>query len=949
MKRAGWILTFSLLATSAAQGQLLQIGGELPRMAGEYLTKDKSELPKDARGRAALLVLGFTYGSREAVEKVTTAFRERYGDEPKLTYFQAPFVGGFGRFFAIRGIRSDTPHELKPNVMVVSNDINGWKARVGFYKKADDDAYLVLIDSDGIVRWMAHGSESEELMGRVASQCSAATIVPVPQRADKQPLKPRGVARREFVKSIGAAAASLAPSIRPASAAEEDFSYESDWRGSRVWVGPEFWANPLQSWRVDDGEVVARAGAGRTLHLLTHQVGDGGGGFAMEATVRVVRSNADQESLDTTWAGFVFGVRGGLSGYQHALIHSEESVPAGLRGDGRLFCGDVASDGVASIDWPVRLKLAVRPTRFGYEAEVSAESVSGGPATKVVAALDAAQLPGNLALAAQAPGQPDAETSSVEWRFRDWKVGGPQVEAHPDQTFGPILWTQYTLSRGTLKVAALFPPLGDSDDWTSRLQVRQSDGRWKTAAEAPIERLSRTAVFRIDDWDDRSDREYRVAYRWLGEDRYWGGVVRRDPRDERELKVGVFSCDHGEVFPQHRLVGNVAIQDPDIVFFAGDQIYEVYGGFGVARGKPSEEAMLDYLRKYWQFGWTWRSILKDRPSIISPDDHDVFQGNIWGQGGRPLPVSADGRGFENGGFLMEADWVNAVQRTQAGHLPDAVDPEPCEGGIEVYFTELRYGGASFAIIEDRKFKTGPGSILTPEQRAQGADQPEMLDVEGAELLGTRQEAFLRELVADSADADFRFVCTQTIFCKATTHAGGNLDRRLIDLDCGGWPQSGRRVALSILQPVRDVIMLHGDQHIGSLLRHGIDDWEDGPLAFMVPGTSNGFPRAWWPEHAGENHQPGAPEWTGRYRDGLGNRMTVLGVANPEPNSNTRGGKRGLDAEEVAHRKGSGHGLVVLDREARTATFEIWRHAFDARQPRPEDQFPGFPVKISLPA
>jgi hypothetical protein len=153
--------------------------------------------------------------------------------------------------------------------------------------------------------------------------------------------------------------------------------------------------------------------------------------------------------------------------------------------------------------------------------------------------------------------------------------------------------------------------------------------------------------------------------------------------------------------------------------------------------------------------------------------------------------------------------------------------------------------------------------------------------------------------------------------------------------------------LTILRAARGVIMLHGDQHIGSLLRHGIDNWEDGPLSFMVPGTSNGFPRAWWPENPGENHQPGSPEWTGRYRDSLGNRMTILGAANPDKDSNTREGQQGLDAEEVAHRKGSGHGIVILDRAARTATFEMWRHAFDAAQPKPEDQFLGFPVTLPL--
>jgi hypothetical protein len=317
----------------------------------------------------------------------------------------------------------------------------------------------------------------------------------------------------------------------------------------------------------------------------------------------------------------------------------------------------------------------------------------------------------------------------------------------------------------------------------------------------------------------------------------------------------------------------------------------------------------------------------------------MFQGNIWGQAGRRLPKhEGSGFGFEQGGFLMPVDWVNAVQRTQAGHLPDPVDPEPCEGGIEVYFTELRYGGASFTILEDRKFKTGPGSILTAEQRALGSANPAVVDVDGAELLGARQEAFLRRWVKDSDDADFRIVCSQTIFCKATTHAGPDLKRSVIDLDCGAWPQKGRRRALAILQAAPDLVMLHGDQHLGALVRHGLDEWEDAALAFMVPGTSNGFPRAWRPE---------SEKVTGRFVDGLGNRMTILGVANPERGSNTKEGQAGLNAEEVAHIKGSGHGVVIFDREGRKATFEMWRHAIDAAQPKDGDQFDGFPMTVEL--
>ena len=755
-----------------------------------------------------------------------------------------------------------------------------------------------------------------------------------------------GVGRRDFVRATGVAAVGLAQREQ-ALTADQLPGFQSNWQGSRVWVGKEYWANPLQDWRVEDGEVVARAAARRTLHLLTHQVTESGGGLEMEVTVRLVSPEPGNAAVSRTWAGFAVGIRGGLPGYQHALVHPGPSLAAGVRGDGRVFCGDSVGESVP-IDSAVRLVLRVREAGSAFEAEVSAQAVAGGAPARVARMVERDELPGNIALAAQAPGRPGPQASGVEWGFRDWRGGGTGLAARPGQTFGPILWTQYTLSGGTLKLAAHFPPLGDADEWTARLETRGAGG-WAAVSSAPIDRLSRTAIFRVEDWDDTQDAEYRVAYSWQGDEHHWGGVIRKDPKDAEQLRVGIFSCDHGEVFPQRRMVRNVALQDPDIVFFAGDQIYESYGGFGVARGRPSAEAMIDYLRKYWQFGWTWRSILKDRPSIIVPDDHDVFQGNIWGQGGRALPPSDEGPGFEQGGFLMEVDWVNAVQRTQCGHLPDAADPAPCESGIEVYFTELRYGGASFAIIEDRKFKTGPADILSPQQRRAAQGDPSVVDVEGAEMLGSRQEDFLRQWARASADADFRLVCSQTIFCKATTHSGGGLVRRSADLDCGGWPQTARNRALAILRPLRDVIMLHGDQHIGSLVRHGIEDWEDGPVGFMVPGTSNGFPRAWWPERPGQNRQPGAPSWTGRYRDGLGNRMTVLGAANPERNSNTREGQAGLTAQEVAHRKGSGHGIVILDRQARTATFQIWRHAFDAASPREQDQFEGFPIVLSLPA
>ena len=54
--------------------------------------------------------------------------------------------------------------------------------------------------------------------------------------------------------------------------------------------------------------------------------------------------------------------------------------------------------------------------------------------------------------------------------------------------------------------------------------------------------------------------------------------------------------------------------------------------------------------------------------------------------------------------------------------------------LTVYYGAMRYGGVSFALLEDRKFKTGDADMKDPT----GAPYP----LTGLELLGARQEAFL---------------------------------------------------------------------------------------------------------------------------------------------------------------------------------------------------------------
>ncbi|MEI8641362.1 hypothetical protein P4S68_10940 [Pseudoalteromonas sp. Hal099] len=66
------------------------------------------------------------------------------------------------------------------------------------------------------------------------------------------------------------------------------------------------------------------------------------------------------------------------------------------------------------------------------------------------------------------------------------------------------------------------------------------------------------------------------------------------------------------------------------MFFSGDQIYESHGGFGVIR-TPDDLAILNYLRKFYQFGWAFKEVMRNQPTICLPDDHDVLQGEFVGE------------------------------------------------------------------------------------------------------------------------------------------------------------------------------------------------------------------------------------------------------------------------------------------------------------------------------
>jgi hypothetical protein len=182
------------------------------------------------------------------------------------------------------------------------------------------------------------------------------------------------------------------------------------------------------------------------------------------------------------------------------------------------------------------------------------------------------------------------------------------------------------------------------------------------------------------------------------------------------------------------------------------------------------------------------------------------------------------------------------------------------------------------------------------------------------------------------------VLSQTAFCGAVHLHGQPNNRLLADLDCNGWPQSQRDRALEELRRVR-AVHLCGDQHLAVVVKHGIREFGDGPYAFTSPALVNTIYGRWWhplDEKPGPNPLPGSPlPWTGDFKDGLGNRISMMAYANPAK----------IDDER---RRGDGYGIVRFDKKSRRVTFECWPRFADAHDGA-RAQFPGWPITVDVAA
>ncbi len=492
-----------------------------------------------------------------------------------------------------------------------------------------------------------------------------------------------------------------------------------------------------------------------------------------------------------------------------------------------------------------------------------------------------------------------------------------------------ICFAPYTVQDNIMKMTAQLYPLDDDDSRSVRLEIKKG-WSWKQVATAAVDESDYgigdgtkrwTAAFRVEGWDSTKDWQYRLRH---GKDCKYTGRIRKNPVDKETIVVAAFTgnsnSDRGQ---RPDIIANIKAHDPDLLFFSGDQSYD----------------HKKHLYAWLLFGRQFGEIVRDRPTVAIPDDHDIGQGNVWGAGGKKASSSAG----NDGGYFWPVQYIKSVENAQTSNLPDPYDPTPILRGIGVYYTSLNIGGVDFAIIEDRKFKSGPKGLVPkmgprPDHINDPDYDPKTVDVPGAKLLGDRQLTFLNEWGKDWDGVQMKAVLSQTVFANAAhIHHGSRL---VADMDSNGWPQTGRNKAIDAIRKSY-ALMIGGDQHLATVIHHGKDEYSDSGFSFCVPSIVNYYPRQWMPLVKGVDEVTNALLHTGKYLDGFGNHLTMYAYANPYQPAATY---PKLREKGQWGKLAAGHGIIRFNKTSRKITMECWPRGVDVTK-KGAKQFPGWPVTI----
>lgn len=159
MANRGWVVIWVALGLTVAA---LQAQQTVPKAQGTTLAGTSVDLPDAVHGKVGVLVVGFSKASQGQVAAWGRRLSADFSQSSSVVYFEVPMLAGapkIVRGMIVRQMGSTIPEAQRPHFLPLMENEAKWRA-VAHYNKPDD-AYVLLVDGEGMIRWQTEGDASD--------------------------------------------------------------------------------------------------------------------------------------------------------------------------------------------------------------------------------------------------------------------------------------------------------------------------------------------------------------------------------------------------------------------------------------------------------------------------------------------------------------------------------------------------------------------------------------------------------------------------------------------------------------------------------------------------------------------------------------------------------------------------------------------------------------------
>jgi hypothetical protein len=131
---------------------------QFPRLQEENLNGQQVVLPDAASGKVSVLVMGFSKASKTPTEAWAKRIESDFGKNSEFALYQLPVLEAVPKIIrgmVISGIKKGVAENQRANFVPALHNEDELKKLVGF--KAEDDAYIVVLDPTGKITYQTHG------------------------------------------------------------------------------------------------------------------------------------------------------------------------------------------------------------------------------------------------------------------------------------------------------------------------------------------------------------------------------------------------------------------------------------------------------------------------------------------------------------------------------------------------------------------------------------------------------------------------------------------------------------------------------------------------------------------------------------------------------------------------------------------------------------------------